>query len=157
MSLSSTSRIKAQLTEQLGANAQDYFAAINSFVTGHWSRQEFEDATQQLLDAPTLVQLHNALIISLFDATTYRQAPPSVLPPTSVNKQPQLKRRRVDDHNNTLRSVRLKRWTLGVGKRERDRIRTLELVSEPPSWRPPTDEIASERGVVLLPERGGTC
>ena len=154
MSLSTTSNIKAQLTELLGANAPSYFAAINNFANGRWSRQEFEDAVVQLLDQPTLIQLHNALIISLFDATTHRQAPPPIPPPVLQPKQPPQKRRRVDDPNNPLRSTRLKHWTLGVGKRERDRIRTLES-TEPPFTQQPTEEISMERGLVLLAERGG--
>ncbi|KAG6919533.1 hypothetical protein DXG01_005123 [Tephrocybe rancida] len=153
MSLSSTSRIKASLTEQLGANAPPYFTAIKAFVTGQSSRSEFEDAVRQLLSAPSLVQLHNALIISLFDSTIHRHPPPPIPVATPVHKQPPLKRRRTDDYNHALRSTRLKRWTLGTGKRERERLRALETV-EPPPQRMETDEIASERGVVLLSERG---
>lgn len=154
MSLPSTSKIKASLTEQLGANAPQYFAAIKAFVTGQTSRIEFEDAVRQYLTVPSLVQLHNALIISLFDCTIHRHPPPLIPPPAPVHKQPPLKRRRTDDHNHALRSTRLKRWTLGTGKRERERIRALET-SEPLIPRIETDEISSERGVVLLPERGG--
>lgn len=153
MSLSSTSRIKAALSEQLGANAQPYFAALNSFVTGRWSRSEFDEVIHKLLDAPTLVQLHNALIISLFDSTTHRQAPIPIAAPPPAPKQPPLKRRRTDDYNQSLRSTRLKRWTLAAGKRERERIRALETAESPTSHLP-TDEISSERGVVLLSERG---
>lgn len=154
MSLSSTSRIKAALTEQLAANAEPYFLALKSFVTGKSSRSEFDDIIRQLLDAPTLVQLHNALIISLFDSTIHRHAPAIVPAPTPVHKEPPLKRRRTDDYNQMLRSTRLKRWTLTVGKRERERVRTLDAM-EPPRATLPTDEIASERGVMLLHERGG--
>ncbi|KAF8074822.1 transcriptional regulator of RNA polII, SAGA, subunit-domain-containing protein, partial [Lyophyllum atratum] len=153
MSLSSTSRIKVALTEQLGNNAQPYFSALKSFVTGQSSRSEFDENVRQLLDAPTLVQLHNALIISLFDSTIHRHPPPAIPTPATTDKQPPLKRRRTDDYNQTLRSTRLKQWTLGTGKRERERLRALETI-EPPSTRPPTDEISNERGVMLLSERG---
>ncbi|KAG5639582.1 hypothetical protein H0H81_010784 [Sphagnurus paluster] len=151
MSLSSTSRLKAALTEQLGPNAPPYFSAVKAFVTGLASRSEFDDAVRQLLDAPTLVQLHNALIISLFDSTIHRHPqplPPPVAPP--VQAPPPPKRRRTDDHPH--RSTRLKRWTLAAGKRERERIRTLET-AEPPPPQLPKDEIQAERGVLLLPER----
>ncbi|KAF5383845.1 hypothetical protein D9615_003650 [Tricholomella constricta] len=153
MSLSSTSTIKAALTQQLGSNAQPYFSALKSFVTGLSSRSEFDDTVRQLLDAPTLVQLHNALIISLFDSTIHRHPPPLIPAQSQVHKQPPLKRRRTDDYNQMLRSTRLKRWTLGTGKRERERLRTLETM-EPPLTRLPMDEISGERGVVLLSERG---
>lgn len=58
----------------------------------------------------------------------------------------------------TLRSTRLKKWTVGLGRRERDRIRALETVAlnEPVVPRDYTDEIAAERGVTLMQERGGT-
>ncbi|KAG5718722.1 putative E3 ubiquitin-protein ligase makorin-1 [Termitomyces sp. T112] len=153
MSLPSTSKIKASLTEQLGANAPQYFAAIKFFVTGQTSREEFEKAVRQYLSVPSLVQLHNALIISLFDCTIHRHPPPPIPIPAPVHKQPPLKRRRTGDYNLALRSTRLKRWTLGTGKRERERIRALET-AEPPIPHIRTDEISSERGVVLLSERG---
>lgn len=55
-----------------------------------------------------------------------------------------------------MRSRRLKRWALAVGKRERERIQNLHLVPlqmDPPRRRD-TDEIARERGVIVLSERG---
>lgn len=158
MSLSSTSLIKQQLGGQLGSKAQSYFDSLASFVAGRASRSEFDDAIRQLLDAPTLVQLHNALIISLFDATTTHRRPPTP-PPPAPPKPPPRKRRRIElpfqgdpAESRSLRSARLKRWTLAVGKRERERIQALD--ADPP--RPlavPRDEIAAERAVVLLPER----
>jgi hypothetical protein len=154
MSLPSTSKIKAQLSEQLGPKSDEYFVSLKNFVSGRWSRAEFEEAMRPLLEAPTLVQLHNALIISLFDATTYRQAAPVAPPPLPLTKDAPKKRKRVEDAGQSLRSTRLKRWTLGVGKRERERIRELQT-AEPPFQGPPLDEIQCERGVVLLPERGG--
>jgi hypothetical protein len=45
-----------------------------------------------------------------------------------------------------------------MGKRERERIRNLPSTSpllDPSKLRSYTDEIARERGVILLPERGG--
>jgi hypothetical protein len=57
----------------------------------------------------------------------------------------------------TLRSSRLKRWVVGIGRRERDRIRNLKPVALTAKRkpRPEVDDIANERGVQLLPERGG--
>ena len=107
------------------------------------------------------VQLHNSLIISLFDFTVHRRPP---TPPPDAPKQPPRKRRRIlpyqgpDDVAGTLRSNRLKRWTVSLGRRERDRVRNLSLQSsalERPRPRKDMDEIARDRGVVLLPERGG--
>lgn len=82
-------------------------------------------------------------------------------PPPDAPKGPPRKRRRLlpyqgPDDPTTLRSARLKRWTVGVGKRERERIRSFEPVAltyERKS-RLESDEIACERGVQLLPERG---
>jgi hypothetical protein len=162
MSLSSTSTIKQQLSAQLGAKATLYFESFNSFVTGRCSRPEFDSAIRNVLGAPTLVQLHNALIISLFDATAVHKRPPT--PPTpAITKPPPRKRRRIllpyqgpasSDDTLTFRSARLKRWTLATGKRERDRIHCFESVGSP-RQRVVKDEISSERGVILLPERGG--
>ncbi|KAJ7118776.1 transcriptional regulator of RNA polII, SAGA, subunit-domain-containing protein [Mycena epipterygia] len=158
MSLSSTSTLKAQLKGHLGPKADLYFSTLNLFVTGQTSRTEFDDSIRAILDAPNLVQLHNALIISLFDATTHKR-PPS---PTAVPrpKPPPRKRRRVLPYQGpedldalSLRSARLKRWALSVGKRERDRLKSFQAM--PLDTRPlQNDEISAERGVVLLPERG---
>ena len=121
------------------------------------SRRAYASLTYTLV-----VQLHNALLVSLFD-TSAHLAPPT--PPPDVPKPPTRKRRRTlpyqgPDPNEmtTLRSERLKKWTVGLGRRERERIRALETVAmnETPYPRPYTDEIAAERGVQLLPERGGT-
>lgn len=164
MSLSSTGTIKQQLTTNLGQKAPTYFQSLNLFVTGKSSRSEFDDTIRQILDAPNLVQLHNALIISLFDATAVHKRPPTPPQPTQP-KQPPRKRRRTllpyqgpgtPEDARTLRSARLKRWALTVGKRERERIHTLGSAS-PPSDLPKkdADETAQERGVILLSERGG--
>lgn len=175
MSLSSTSTIKNQLNAALGQKAPAYFETLSQFVSGKVSRIEFDESVRQALDAPNLgkcnyswcfasdinlVQLHNSLIISLFDFTVHRRLP---TPPPDVSKPPPRKRRRTlpyqgpDDNDDTLRSTRLKRWTVSLGKRERDRIRTLQSApTERPRPRKDTDEIARDRGVLLLGERGGT-
>lgn len=89
---------------------------------------------------------------------------PIPLPPPDIAKPPPRKRRRTLPYQGpdptemtSLRSERLKKWTVGLGRRERDRIRTLETVAanEAPHPKPWTDEIAAERGVQLLLERGG--
>jgi len=109
------------------------------------------------------VQLHNALIISLFDARSHKRP---ITPPPELPKPPPRKRRRTlpyqgpdaSDEDLTLRSSRLKRWTVSLGKHERERIRTLQDAPppvEPPRPRVETDEIMRERGVLLLRERGG--
>ncbi|KAJ7221706.1 transcriptional regulator of RNA polII, SAGA, subunit-domain-containing protein [Mycena pura] len=159
MSLSSTSTLKAQLKGHLGPKANLYFATLNLFVTGQTSRTEFDDTIRAILDTPNLVQLHNALIISLFDATTHKRPPsPTELP---RSKPPTRKRRRVLPYQGpaedvdalSLRSARLKRWTLSIGKRERDRLKSFQAA--PLDARPlMNDEVSAERGVVLLPERG---
>ena len=108
------------------------------------------------------MQLHNSLIVSIFDPSTHLVA--ALTPPPDVPKGPPRKRRRLlpyqgpdPDEPITLRSSRLKRWAVGIGRRERDRIRNLKPVAlatkRPP--RPEVDEIANERGVRLLSERGG--
>jgi hypothetical protein len=143
------------------------------------------------------VHIHNALIISLFDATAAykRNALGSSLghhnatltpPPQAISKAPTRKRRRtllpyqgpdVPEDERSLRSARLKRWVLAMGRKERERIQNFVAVplavappmeaplpptvngQVPPSVlpppRPPMDEISSERGVMLLNERLG--
>lgn len=167
MSLSSTSTIKQQITNALGpAKSPTYFSTLQSFVKGQISRAEFEGVICGLLDVPSLVQLHNALIISLFDATAVLKRPPTP-PPPPVPKAPPRKRRRIllpyqgpgtPDDARTFKSARMKRWALSIGRKERERVRTTATIAapqDPPRPRKDCDEIVRERGVVLLPERGG--
>ncbi|KAF9268990.1 hypothetical protein L218DRAFT_1072657, partial [Marasmius fiardii PR-910] len=161
MSLSSTSTIKQQISTHLGSNASKYFDSLYNFVTGQISRAEFDEVLKPILDAPSLIQLHNALIISLFDSRSHKSHVP---PPSDTPKPPPRKRRRMlpyqgpetSDEDLNLRSARLKRWTVAMGKPERERIRGLKGVPppiEPPRPRIETDEIARERGIVILRER----
>jgi len=161
MSLSSTSTLKSQLIKNLGLNAQIYFDSLSTFVSGRTSRAEFEETTKAILNTPTLIQLHNAMIISLFDATATLKRPPTP-PPSALPKPPPNKRRRtllpyqgpnIPDSARSIRAPRIKRWTLSMGSRERDRINALRTVPATNSTNL-TDEITSERGVVLLHERG---
>ncbi|RPD64413.1 hypothetical protein L226DRAFT_533693 [Lentinus tigrinus ALCF2SS1-7] len=162
MSLSSTSTLKAQLSNALGSEAPAYFKVLKEFLSGHISRNEFEEVLKKVLqDNLYLLFLHNALIVSLFDMSAHLA--PVTAPLLDVPKPPPRKRRRTlpyqgqdDLEMTTLRSERLKKWTVGLGRHERDRIRALEAVAsnEPPQPRPYTDEIAAERGVQLLLERG---
>ncbi|KAF8737748.1 hypothetical protein AX14_012320 [Amanita brunnescens Koide BX004] len=165
MSLSSTSTLKGQLTTNLGAKAPQYFDTLKDFVSGKISRQEFDDAVRRVLDSNSLIQLHNALVISLFDATAVLKRPLTPPAPAAPKPPPRKRRRQLlpyqgpqtPEDARTLRSTRMKRWSLLMGKRERDRIvaiQHLPPVVDPPRPRPELDEIERERGVVLLSERG---
>ena len=48
MSLSSTSTLKAQLTNALGSEAPAYFKVLKEFLSGHISRTEFEEVLKKL-------------------------------------------------------------------------------------------------------------
>ncbi|KAL7280759.1 hypothetical protein ACG7TL_005703 [Trametes sanguinea] len=148
-----TNTIKHQLTNALGPKAPLYFNVLKEYLSGHISRTEYDDQVKQYLDS-----IH---LVSLFD-TSAQLAPPT--PPPDVPKPPARKRRRTLPYQGpdvldegTLRSERLKKWAVGLGRRERERIRALEAVAlnEHVAPKPYTDEIAAERGVVLLEERGG--
>ncbi|KAI0821573.1 transcriptional regulator of RNA polII, SAGA, subunit-domain-containing protein [Irpex lacteus] len=161
MSLSSTSTIKAQLAAALGPNTQLYYKIFQEYLCGRLSRVEFDEQIKNCLgpDNITSIQLHNSLIVSLLDPSAHL-APPT--PPPDAPAPPPRKRRRTlpyqgeDDDTYTLRSSRLKRWIVGLGKRERERLRGLETAALGTERKPrrERDEIAMERGVVLLPERG---
>jgi hypothetical protein len=167
MSLSSTSTIKQQITNALGPEkSPTYFSTLQLFVKGQISRGEFDNVICGLLDVPALVQLHNALIISLFDATAVLKRPQTP-PPPPAPKAPPRKRRRIllpfqgsgiPDDTRTFKSARMKRWALAIGRKERERVRSLNTPTpqqDVPRVKRDCDEIVQERGVVLLPERGG--
>lgn len=181
MALESTSTIKGKLAIGLGDKASKYWAILQAFLSAQISRAEFDEQIRECVDSIQLgasdatlqitpvslihyfliVQLHNALIISIFDPS---QRPVSLTPPPEAPKGPARKRKRLlpyqgDDPDEpvSLKSARLKRWALGLGKRERERVRNMQPVALSTKYepRPETDEIASERGVQLLKERGG--
>ncbi|KAI0272478.1 transcriptional regulator of RNA polII, SAGA, subunit-domain-containing protein [Gloeopeniophorella convolvens] len=160
MSLESTTTIKAKLAAGLGAKAPKYWSLLQAFLAATISRTEFDEQIRECVDTSPLVQLHNALIISIFDPSTHLVA---LTPPPDLPKGPPRKRRRLlpyqgpdPDEPISLRSSRLKRWAVGINRRERDRIRNIKPValSTKRKPRPDVDEIANERGVQLLPERG---
>jgi len=180
MSLTSTSNIKSQLTIALGDKGALYFSIFQLYLKALISRQEFEDQVRECLDTPHLraffrwqshiftsicchtVQLHNSLVISLFDITSHLKPQPPA-PPPPPKPAPRKRRRTLPyqsldgSDQNTLRSARLKKWTLSIGRRERERVKTYE--DGGPSIPRPLggfqDEIAQERGVMLVPERTG--
>ncbi|EIM86736.1 uncharacterized protein STEHIDRAFT_139515 [Stereum hirsutum FP-91666 SS1] len=160
MALESTSTIKVKLAIGLKDKASKYWAILQAFLSAQISRAEFDEQIRECVSTMQLVQLHNALIISIFDPS---QRPVSLTPPPEAPKGPARKRKRLlpyqgDDPDEpvTLKSARLKRWALGLGKRERERVRNMQPVALSTKYepRPETDEIASERGVQLLKERG---
>jgi hypothetical protein len=108
------------------------------------------------------VQLHNSLVISLFDITSHLKPQPPA-PPPPPKPAPRKRRRTLPyqsldgSDQNTLRSARLKKWTLSIGRRERERVKAYEdgVPSVPRPLRGFQDEIAQERGVMLISERNG--
>lgn len=64
----------------------------------------------------------------------------------------------MSDDSRSIRSTRIKKWTLSMGRRERERLhaqQNVPSVAEHVRLKKNTDEISSERGVELLNERGG--
>ncbi|KAH9945724.1 transcriptional regulator of RNA polII, SAGA, subunit-domain-containing protein [Amylocystis lapponica] len=156
MSLLSTSTIKSQLSSGLGEREHAYWRVLREWLSGNISRIEFDEQVKECLDTIQLLQLHNALIVSLFD-TSAHLAPPT--PPPDVPKPPPHKRRRTlpyqgPDTFDPALSHRLKRWTVGMGPRERERVRALPQYASLEEHPSPDDEISAERGVQLLRERG---
>lgn len=122
------------------------------------------NVTHVLTSIPSrTVQLHNSLVISLFDITSHLKPQPPA-PPPPPKPAPRKRRRTLPyqsldgSDQNTLRSARLKKWTLSIGRRERERVKVYDeggpSIPRPlPGFQ---DEITQERGVVLIPERNGT-
>ena len=183
MSLTSTGNIKTQLTATLGDKSPLYFSAFQQYLKASISRQEFDDRMRDCLDTPHLrastccclsansmltlthfrtVQLHNSLVISLFDITSHLKPQPPA-PPPPPKPAPRKRRRTLPyqsldgSDQNTLRSARLKKWTLSIGRRERERVKVYEEGGQniPRPLRGFQEEIVQERGVVLVPERNG--
>lgn len=171
MSLSSTSAIKSQLITTLGPDrSSTYFSLLNAYISGRISRVEFDEAGRQTLDTSHLLQLHNSLVVSLFDFSAHhvrqREKTKAFSPAIDeeVGKPVVFKKRRralpyqgdasdADDEDDGLfRTKRLKRWVVSLGKRERDRI--ISLPRPPTNKTRPDAEINRERSVLSIPERG---
>ena len=54
MSLSSTSTVKAQLTNALGSKAPLYFSVLKEYLAGRISRNEYDDKVKTYLDSVPL-------------------------------------------------------------------------------------------------------
>lgn len=171
MSLSSTSTIKSQLITTLGpSKSTTYFALLNAYISAKISRIEFDEAARQTLDTSHLLQLHNSLVVSLFDFSAHhvrqKEKIKAISPAVEeeAGKPVVLKKRRRalpyqgdasdadDEDDGLLRTKRLKRWVVSLGKRERDRIKA--LLRAPPNKSRPEAEINRERSVLSIPERG---
>ncbi|KZV66130.1 hypothetical protein PENSPDRAFT_755922 [Peniophora sp. CONT] len=161
MSLESTSTLKSKISFGLGEHAPKYWTALRQFLTAKISRTEFEDEVRQYLDTIALVQLHNNLVISLFDPSTHKVAALTPPPDAAASSRARKRRRLLpyqgegEDDVTELRSERLKQWVVGVGKRERDRIRGLgnAALSTERQPRLGIDEMANERAIALPTER----
>ncbi|TDL23800.1 hypothetical protein BD410DRAFT_787080 [Rickenella mellea] len=156
-----TSTLRDELTIALGSKSESYWDTLSQYLCGQLSRAEFDELIRDSVDTPELVQLHNALIISVLGSSSHH-TPPTPPPdaPGGKGKSSRKRRRTLpyqgagEDDDGTLLSSRLKRWTVGMGRRERERIKALQSMTEglEKRRRQDTDEIAMERGVVLLPE-----
>ncbi|KLO11612.1 hypothetical protein SCHPADRAFT_921686 [Schizopora paradoxa] len=163
-----SSTLRDEINAALGPKASVYWQTLNQYTSGKISRVEFEELVREAVDTPHLVQLHNSFIISIIGSSLHH-APPTPPPEAPGTSKPPRKRRQTiqgkalvngDDstehEDGSLRSVRLKRWTVGVGKKERERIRNMEK-SIPDKDRKPLslrDEINQERGLALPLEAG---
>lgn len=170
------SSIRNELNLALGSQATSYWDTLSLFLSNKISRFEFEESVRVAINTHELsvsshllnisrisdiitylVQLHNSLIVSILGSSLHH-APPT--PPPEGPDKPSKKRRKVEHGTNPdgdgsgAYSSRLKSWTIGMGKRERERVKALNeaagaLERRP---RPEADEIAAERGVRLIPE-----
>jgi hypothetical protein len=96
--------------------------------------------------------------------SSLHHAPPT--PPPDAPGKPLRKRRRThryvgeaDTDSSLMRFPRLKRWVIGMGRKERERVKALETaassVENCPKPRLDVNEIAADRGVQLIPEGKG--
>ncbi|TFL05426.1 transcriptional regulator of RNA polII, SAGA, subunit-domain-containing protein [Pterulicium gracile] len=168
MSLSSTPTLKAWLTAHLGPTlSPKYFDALSDFFNARVSRDEFSEAIHNSAAAASaasdrLMQVHNALIISLFDATTHHRR---------SGDGDHHQEEGIEDDG--MWSDKLRKWVIGMGRVERERIKSLAMLNSAPAagvddeggaiggdtaaaapFLAETDEINMERAVVYLPERG---
>ncbi|KIJ55245.1 hypothetical protein M422DRAFT_41256 [Sphaerobolus stellatus SS14] len=144
MTLNATA-IRSQLAQSLGQNGRTYWRCLSSYLKGEIPRYEFDESIRECINTPELAHLHNSLIIALLSSATLNNPPP---PPPDIAKTPR-KRGSASE-----RARRLKHWAVGMGKRERERVKALEVIATNAPSRPrrDKDEISLGRAVKLLHE-----
>ena len=192
-----TESIRSEINIALGHKARLYWDTLGQYLSGKFSRAEFDELIRHSIDSPQLgachphirviafesnktfrlliniiaVHLHNALIASILGSSLHQ--PPPTPPPDAPGKtKPTRKRKRTlpyqghdsggrdgdDPESGTLRSARIKRWIVGMGKKERERMKAIETTMAMNAPERPLrlqlDEISRERGLALPRERG---
>jgi len=137
--------IKNQLAVNLGSNGRLYWNTLSGFVAGKIGRSEFERAIREWINTPELVSLHNNMLLAML-AEASIPTPSNTM--SSTAPQPPRKRRRLLPHQDP--PPRLKNWVVGMGKQERERVRSSAHAPPQPLWR--DDEIGADRPVRLRPE-----
>jgi hypothetical protein len=145
MSATAPSTIKSQLVAALGPNGRDYWENLNGFIVGKISRQEFEDVVREWINTPELVHLHNSFLLTMISSAGTLD-PPDTKP--DGPQQPHNKRRRLLPHQDP--PPKLKKWVIGLGKRERETLKNNPPMPFDPNLR--DDEIILDRGVRLRAE-----
>ncbi|KAK4685433.1 transcriptional coactivator HFI1/ADA1, partial [Tremellales sp. Uapishka_1] len=117
-----TNEIKQQLHDALGADGLPYWKAMNGYLLGQVGREELENLVKGWLKGKNL-QLHNKLLVSLLHNAS---APPlNHLPPSpALQKRKKPDSEAVDDDDTVIEpKARVHQWVMGIGGRERNRVR----------------------------------
>ncbi|KAL7410953.1 transcriptional regulator of RNA polII, SAGA, subunit-domain-containing protein [Mrakia frigida] len=122
-----TLKIKQQLHDVLGENGLPYWQALVSFLTGKIGREELDGLVDGWLGGTEkrLIPLHNHLLISLISNAS--NSLPTTPVPSSVPVSTK-RARRPDDPTPYGAKRRVLGWVLGMPKRERERVRTTQLL-----------------------------
>ncbi|WVF69321.1 hypothetical protein IAT40_004097 [Kwoniella sp. CBS 6097] len=124
-----THAIKQELHDVLGEDGLPYWKALNGYLLGQIARDELESMVRSWFKGEK-VKLHNKLLLSLLNNAS---APPASHVP--LNPLTAKKRKRVApddpefDLDDTLiePKMRVQNWAMGMGGRERNRVRRAVL------------------------------
>ncbi|OCF43920.1 hypothetical protein I317_02190 [Kwoniella heveanensis CBS 569] len=124
-----THAIKQELHDELGEDGLPYWKALNGYLLGQIGRNELESMVRSWFKGEKVV-LHNKLLLSLLNNAS---APPASHVPSNPLSAKKRKRVAPDDPEFDLDEtliepkMRVQNWVMGMGGRERNRLRRAVL------------------------------
>ncbi|OCF31319.1 hypothetical protein I316_07105 [Kwoniella heveanensis BCC8398] len=124
-----THAIKQELHDELGEDGLPYWKALNGYLLGQIGRNELESMVRSWFKGEK-VKLHNKLLLSLLNNAS---APPASHVPSNPLSAKKRKRVAPDDPEFDLDEtliepkMRVQNWVMGMGGRERNRLRRAVL------------------------------
>jgi transcriptional coactivator HFI1/ADA1 len=118
-----------QLSAALGEKWDEYGRELNLFIMGKRTRMELQDMLDQVLTDASLKKLHNNLLMGIL-ANASRDPPPVSGSFLGWNRNKKRKEPMTARTRSQGKQKRLKTEIMGLGPRERNRIKSFKAINE---------------------------